>query len=153
MKSQKQLDNLRLGCAGEYMVAAMMNLNGWDAALTQKNYPSVDIFGYNKFLDKNVRIQVKTASVNSFLIGFRHDNRDNMSSEIEGPYVFVYFKDRFIPEFYIINKQDFIKLILQEDDAYFNRPRKNGGIKPTYPIAVSVDSLKPYKDQWENLWK
>lgn len=152
MKNQKQLDNLRLGCAGEYMVAAMMNLNGWDAALTQKNYPSVDIFGYNKDLDKNARIQVKAASVKSFLIGFCHNNRDNMYNDIEGPYVFVYFKDHMTPEYYIVNKQEFIRLVLKEDDAYFNRPRKKG-IKSDYPIAVSIDSLMPYKDQWDNLWK
>lgn len=152
MKSAKQLDGLRLGCAGEYMVAAMMNLKGWDAALTQKNYPAVDIFGYNKELDKNIRIQVKSGSVSSFLIGFRHDNRDTMATDIEGPYVFVYFKDRFSPEYFIIDKEELIRLIVREDDKYFNRDRIKP-IDPKYPIAVFVDTLLPYKDQWDNLWK
>jgi|GEM_PF-1414362 hypothetical protein len=154
MKSGKQLQSLRLGCAGEYMVAAMMNLQEWDAALTQKNYPSVDIFGHNSNLNKDARIQVKTASSKqtSFLIGFSHDKLQNMYSDVEGPYVFVHFKSGTTPDYYIIDKASFISLVLADDAAYFSRPRTRP-ISTDYPVAISVKALKPYKDQWDNLWK
>ena len=154
MKSEKQLQSLRLGCAGEYMTAAMMNLFGWDAALTQKNYPSVDIFGHNAKIDKDVRIQVKTASAkqSSYLIGFAHDKLQNMQTDVEGPYVFVHFRNGTTPDFYILDKDEFISLVLADDAVYFNRPRKKP-IRPDYPVALSIKVLQPYKDKWENLWK
>ena len=154
MKSEKQLQSLRLGCAGEYMAAAMMNLQGWDAALTQKNYPSVDIFGHNPKTGKDARIQVKSASAkqNSFLIGFCHNKRMNMYNDVEGPYIFVHFREMSKPDYYILDKESFINLVISTDDAYFNRPRKKP-IKDDYPIAVSAKDLLPYQDRWENLWK
>lgn len=36
-----------IGLSREYFVVGMMNIKGWVASLTLKNYPSVDIFGLN----------------------------------------------------------------------------------------------------------
>ena len=54
------------GLAGEYLVAGMMNLKGWVASLSLKNYPGVDIFGLNPENGKTVNIQVKSCWNDSF---------------------------------------------------------------------------------------
>lgn len=136
------------------MVLAQMNLMGWDASLTEKNYPMIDIFGRNPATGQYVAVQVKSSSPEekTFLIGFRHDNRDEMKKDVMGPYVFVHFLKDNTAEYYILSKDDFIELVEKDDDAYFNRPRTKA-IKPDYPIAVSLAVLAPYKDAWDNLWK
>ena len=152
MKSKKQLESLRVGVAGEHMVLAQMNLQGWDASLTEKNYPMIDIFGRNPETGKYIGVQVKSASTEqkSFLIGFRHDNRDDMQNDIVGPYVFVHFhKDR-TADFFIISKEELISLVFKDDDAYFGRKRTKA-IRPDYPIAVSLELLKDYNGKWDNL--
>ena len=45
---------------GEYYVCAQMHLKGWTASMTLKNYPGIDILGYNPTENKRTEIQVKT---------------------------------------------------------------------------------------------
>lgn len=54
------LNNLMIGTAGEYLVAAQMNLRGWYTSLTMKNYPMIDIIGKDETTGKFVLVQVKT---------------------------------------------------------------------------------------------
>lgn len=152
MKNPKQIENLRTGLCGEYYVAAMMFKHQWDASLTQKNYPSVDLFGFNPETGKNIQVQIKTASEKqkSFLVGFRHDTRNQMDNDVKGPYVFVHLGDTV--DCYILSKSQFIDIVNSTDDIYYNKPRTKD-IRPDYPIAVSIKDLLPYKDQWDNLWK
>lgn len=154
MKSAKQLESLRIGVAGEHLVVAQMNLRGWDASLTEKNYPMIDIFGRNPQTGQFVSVQVKSSSpkANSFLIGFNHNNRHEMEDTVMGPYVFVHFNDDLTADFYILSKKKFIELVNRTDDIYFNKPRRTP-IKDNYPIDVKIHDLAPYKDAWENLWK
>ena len=41
------MDNINTALYGEYYVAAMLYKRGWTANLTLKNYPGIDIFGFN----------------------------------------------------------------------------------------------------------
>ncbi len=45
MSKKSQISKMMTGLAGEYMVAAKMNLRGWIANLTLKSFPGIDIFG------------------------------------------------------------------------------------------------------------
>ena len=58
-----QIEKLRTGMAGEYLVAGNMCLRGWTASLTLKNYPGVDIIGQHPDLVENevALIQVKSS--------------------------------------------------------------------------------------------
>ena len=156
MKPQSK--KLMTGLAGEYLVAGMMNLKGWVASLTLKNYPGVDIFGMNPEMDgKTVNIQVKSCWDNSFFIGVKRSERDQMDKKIQGPFVFVHCENsengKESVSFYILTKSEFINLVNTSDDKYFNGPHKNP-IKDDYPIALSLkNDLLPYKDNWDSLWK
>ena len=53
-------DKVRTAIAGEYFVAAELTKRGWDAALTRKNTPSIDILAASPTTGDVVRIDVKT---------------------------------------------------------------------------------------------
>ena len=152
-----QINKLMTGLAGEYLVAGMMNLKGWVASLTLKNYPSVDIFGMNPEMDgKTVHIQVKSCWGNNFFIGVKRSERPMMDQKIRGPFVFVHCESnengREKASFYILTKKEFIDLVNRTDDAYFDGPHRHP-IKDDYPIALSLKKdLLPFKDHWDNLW-
>jgi len=154
-----QINKLMTGLAGEYFVAGMMNLKGWIASLTLKNYPGVDIFGMNPDMsNKTVNIQVKSCVGDSFFIGVKRSERPIMKKKIQGPYVFVHFENsehgKEAITYYILSKSEFITLVNKSDDAYFDGPHPRGPIKEDYPIALSLKKdLRPYQDKWDSLWK
>ena len=147
-----QINKLMTGLAGEYMAAARMNLRGWVANLTLKNYPGVDIFGFNPQINKHAGIQVKSCWDTSFFVGVKHSERNLMDQKIKGPYVFVHMESVDEASFYILSKSEFINIVNTTDDAYFFKSRTKH-IKPDYPIALSLKDLKPFKDKWDSLWK
>ncbi len=150
-----QIEKLMTGLAGEYMVAGMMNLKGWIASLTLKNFPGVDIFGKNPQTGQNVSIQVKSCWANSFWVGIRHSERKRMTEIIKGPFVFVHFEiieNQEKVSYYILTKKELIDLINRTDDSYFYGPHKKP-LKQDYPIALSrKKDLIDYKDRWDSLW-
>lgn len=153
---------MSIGLAGEYIVASIMSLKGWNASLTLKNYPAVDIFGYNPDCDKHIRIQVKTTvGQSSYMTGLILSSKvgeDDVRSLIKGPYVFVHYntkdEDKIscpIPRFFILNKEDMVKIVIRENNDYFNKPRK-GVVKDSQPLSLKVDSLVGFENKWDNLW-
>lgn len=147
-----QIEKLMTGLAGEYLVAGMMNLKGWVASLTLKNYPGVDIFGKNPTTGANVSIQVKSCRDSSFFIGVKRSERNQMDKKIQGPFVFVHIDKCEKISYYILSKDEFIELVNTTDESYYNKPRVNP-IKPDYPIALSLKDLRPYENHWDSLWK
>lgn len=125
MKSQ--LKKLMTGLAGEYLVAGIMSLKGWTASMTLKNYPGVDIFGLNNETGQTASIQVKSCWDNSFFIGVRRSEREQMKDKIKGPFVFVHCeKDSFgrkSASFYILSKDEFITLVNKSDIMARTRER------------------------------
>ena len=146
-----QINKLMTGLAGEYLVAGMMNLKGWIASLTLKNFPGVDIFGMNPNTGENVSIQVKSCWSNNFFIGVRHSERHLMNDRIKGPFVFVHMEDSETVSYYILTKDEFIDLVNSTDDAYYYKQRKKP-IKPDYPIALSLNDIRPFHNHWDSLW-
>lgn len=151
MSKKPQISKLMTGLAGEYLVAARMNLRGWVASLTLKNYPGIDIFGMNPETGQSIGIQVKSCWDSSFFVGVMHSERVKMPEKIQGPFVFVHMENVDEASYYILSKSEFINLVNSTDDAYFNKTRKKP-IKPEYPIALSLKDLLPYQNRWDSLW-
>ena len=147
-----QIEKLMTGLAGEYLVAGMMNLKGWVASLTLKNYPGVDIFGKDPSTGANVSIQVKSCRDSSFFIGVKRSERGQMDKKIQGPFVFVHIVKNEKVRFFILSKSEFIDVVNTTDDIYFNKPRAKA-IKPDYPIALTLKDLAPFENHWDSLWK
>lgn len=152
MGKKSQINKMMTGLAGEYMVAAKMNLRGWIANLTLKNFPGIDIFGLNPETGQHIGIQVKSCWDSSFFVGIMRSERDEMPTKVQGPYVFVHMDNVDEISCYILSKTEFMELVNSTDDAYYNKPRVKP-IKPDYPIALTLKDLKPYQDHWDSLWK
>lgn len=152
MSRKPQLKKLMTGLAGEYFVAGIMNLQGWIASLTLKNFPGTDIFGKDPETGKSISVQVKTCWDSSFFVGFKRSERDQIEEKVQGPFVFVHIEGIDKVSYYVLTKKEFINLVISTDDIYYNKPRKKPIISD-YPIAVSLNDLKPYKNHWDSLWK
>ena len=139
------------GLAGEYMVAGIMNMKGWVASLTLKNFPGVDIFGKDPVTGKNISVQVKTTRESSFNIGLNHLQRPVIDQIIKGPFVFVHISSSQDVSYFILTKDEMINLVNTTDDAYF--ARKKDKTKDSYPIALSIKDVACFKDNWDSLWK
>lgn len=168
MTPKPQIEKLKTGLAGEYLVAGIMQMKGWISSLTLKNYPGVDIFGMNPDCDDNrvANIQVKTTVDSTFWVGLKYSQRKNIRDYILGPYVFVHLpktdklqrqtsteiKDA---EFFILSRNQVIDLIEKTDDAY-RQIKREKPLKEDYSIAILLKRdkvfLEPYRDKWENLW-
>jgi len=148
----KHLDKHLIGLSGEYFVAGMLNMKGWVASLTLKNYPSVDIFALNTYTDETKAIQVKTTkNKKDFNIGITHDQIGLIEQRIKSNFVFVHISLKEEVDYYIVPRQELITLIKKRDDEYYNKQRS----KPlkNYPISVWIKDLGNYKDKWDNIWK
>jgi hypothetical protein len=147
-----QNNKLLIGLAGEYFVAGMMNMKGWVASLTLKNYPAVDIFGLNPETDQTINIQVKTTKDKlNYQVGLLRSQRCIIRDKIKAAYVFVHIdKDEKI-RYFILSREEIIELIERTDDTYYNKPRLKQ--LKDYPIGISLKDLLPFENQWDSLWK
>ena len=171
MSRKPEIEKLKTGLTGEYLVAGIMQMKGWISSLTLKNYPGVDIFGRREVdgIVQHADIQVKTTRDNTFWVGVKHSDLDSeIEKKIKGPYVLVHLpKEESDDErktqtnlsgidFYILSQKQIIKLIRDTDDAYQKKDRGEKKLKDDYSVAILLkrdrELLKPFKDQWENLW-
>lgn len=141
------MNNIDISLFGEYYVSAMMHLRGWTAAMTLKNYPGIDIFGYNPRSGQHSNIQIKTGNDKyTILTGFKLEDSSKIGL-ISQPYVFVHIKSFDEIECFILKASDFVALAQQECSKM---NAKNNGANSL--IKFKWKDLAPYKDQWQNLW-
>ena len=139
--------NINTCLAGEYYVAAILHKNGWTANLTLKNYPDIDIFGYNPNGNKHSLIQVKSGcNKYNVLTGLDTQNFKNKIGDIKQNYVFVRLNSNGF-ECFILKNSDFINLAT----SLFNSIKSVSAGKKA-PIKFKWSVLMPFKDQWQNLW-
>lgn len=136
------MDNINIALYGEYYVAAMLYKRGWTANLTLKNYPGIDIFGFNPSKNIHSCIQVKTGCNKYTVLLGPTKNKFNINN-IKGPYVFVHVGKNDSPDCFILAQNDVISLINNK------LPLTTNGS----PIKFKWNELVSYKDQWDNLWK
>lgn len=156
---------MNIGLAGEYLTAGMISMEGikknevWYASLTLKNYPGIDIFALRDAESltepQHVGIQVKsTYNQSSILIGItlsKESTQNDINMIIRCPFIFVVFNKDFKPSFYVLSREDMVKLVFESNNEYFSRAKEY--VKKEQPIAINVKKLIPYKDNWDAIWK
>lgn len=146
--TQINLANIDISLAGEYYVAAKMHLQGWAACMTLKNYPGIDILGYNPTTGKRSEIQIKTGhNQYTVLTSLDTSNFNTRIQQIKQPYVFVHILSVTDIDCYILKPQDFITLAQK---TYQNMKVPAQGKKA--PVKFKWSDLLQYKNQWQNLW-
>jgi hypothetical protein len=163
MKSQYN-EKLRLSLVGEFLVAAKLLMKGYDAYLTLKNYPKIDIFVHDPQTNKTMGIQVKTIkqshknnpSEDGYnIISCTYYDIENL--KFTAPFIFVHVLYNESVEYFIVPPEEIPRLLKEDYDEWLN-PAKHKHKKPIEelkskkaPILIRVKFLKPFENKWEQI--
>ena len=149
MQEIKKLSKAQLGAIGENMVAVRMLQNGWDAIAANQsinNCQSYDIICVDPATGKTVLVQVKTSVGSNIPVGMKLKNctKEKLEKKIVGPWVFVHVSgegEKMEFKFYILSRQEIIKLIYESNDWYVNKWYRNGR-------TINLESACGVKMSW-----
>lgn len=128
--------------AGEFLVAGKLCLMGYNASLTLKNFPKVDIFAFNPKNNKTISIQVKAKK------GGREYFIPEKIEEMNLPFVFVYVTKDDLIEYYIVPSQDVARISHKVREDYINN---NPQVSKKQPRMLAVKDIQEFKDKWNLL--
>ncbi len=137
--AKSHLERTLISLTGEYAVASQLCLRGYQASLTLKNFPKVDVLAYNPKNRRTIPIQVKTSTTAHF---------DPKNISMKNTLVYVYIKPDKSLEFYIIP----VKSALRKRRKILDRRiEKSPKIDKSQPVWIDGREFKKCKDKWENL--
>ncbi len=128
--------------AGEFLVAGKLCLMGYNASLTLKNFPKVDIFAFNPKNNKTISIQVKAKKGGKEY--FIPENIGDMNI----PFVFVYITKNNDVEYYILHSKDVARISQKARKDYIN---SNPNLNKKQPLMIAVKDIQDFKDKWRLL--
>jgi hypothetical protein len=136
-----QQEKVLTALAGEFLVAGKLCLMGYNASLTLKNFPEVDIFAFNPKNKKTISIQVKATNSDGYFIPEKIE-------EMNIPFVFVYVDKSSSVEYFILSSKDVSKISKKVREDYItSRPN----VSKKQPLLLNIRDIRIYKDKWENL--
>lgn len=139
-----------IGATGEHLVAAELEMRGYNVALPGKNAQLVDILAQHRQSLKTVSIQVKTTVVNS-----RSWALNNKNESVWDPsfvYVFVSILPDHQPEFFIVPSKIVAETISSDFKKWVETPGKNGQPHdPSNTLRKFNDPEGKFLNKWENL--
>lgn len=139
-----KMKNDQKGTLGETIVALELMNYGWDVIninTVYRNYKNADLICMNAKNGKSVMIQVKTGTTHNILTGFTSELDGtilDIESSVIGPWVFVYMPDDKLSnmEFYILTREEVIKLITTSNKWYVTEWNRELKTKPMVGIEV-----------------
>ena len=176
-------DSQMTGAIGESLVVAELIKQGWVAMNVNaavRNCKSIDVIcikcDENTWQHQSSLIQVKARRGKDFPTGFslrQSINLDELNREVKGPYVFVSLDEDNNPDYYILSRSQFIKLLYSLHDRYCNKIQREKPLNMSLPAELHLGLLqgndgRPSKglpgfknpfpgnifhNAWENIWK
>lgn len=128
--------------AGEFLVAGKLCLMGYNASLTLKNFPKVDIFAFNPKNKKTISIQVKTKK-----LGKEYFIPETIG-DLNIPFIFVYITKDNEVEYYILHSNDVARISQKARKDYIDSKTT---LNKKQPLMIAVKDIKEFKDKWELL--
>ena len=130
----------------------------------------------NTWQHQSSLIQVKARRGKDFPTGFslrQSTNLEELNREVKGPYVFVSLDEDNNPDYYILSRSQFIKLLYSLHDRYCNKIQREKPLNLSLPAELHLGLLqgndgRPSKglpgfknpfpgnifhNAWENIWK
>ena len=104
---------IRIGIAGEFLVAGELSKRGWIATLTAKNTPNVDVLAARPTGDVHARIQVKTRSP-AYAYAHRVGRRFSMAEDRDFVLLVDLGADDEVPRYWIVPAREANRLITNE---------------------------------------
>lgn len=161
MVSEKYSERLRLSLAGEFLVAAKLLLMGYDAYLTLKNYPKIDVFVHNPKSDKTIGLQVKTTKETSYhILECPYSEIDERLDEVvKCPYVFVHVANDKSISYYVVPDTKVKELVKEAFKRYLEKSAKEETKRKLFEgktkavLMLPLKDIEKYKDNWKLIEK
>ncbi len=141
-------DSQMTGAIGESLVVAELIKQGWVAMnvnASVRNCKAIDVIcikcDENTWQHQSSLIQVKARRGKDFPTGFslrQSTNLEELNREVKGPYVFVSLDEYNNPDYYILSRSQFIKLLYSLHDRYCNK------IQREKPLNLSLPAEPQY---------
>ena len=142
-------NNVSIGSAGEYFVAAELERRGYTVALPMAHTPNFDILAIHRETGRQVAIQVKTTSYSHKKWTLKKSNEDLVMDNMV--YVFVALKGLGQPEYHIVPSNVVAKFISENHKNWLATPGRNGQPHNDNSIRNFFDEKDQYLDKWEIL--
>ena len=140
------------GAIGESLVVAELIKKGWVAMNVNaavRNCKAIDVIcikcDKNTWQHQSSLIQVKARRGKDFPTGFslrQSINLDELNREVKGPYVFVSLDEDNNPDYYILSRSQFIKLLYSLSDRYCNKIQREKPLNLSLPAELHLGLLQ-----------
>ena len=144
-------NNVSVGSAGEYFVAAELERHGFTVALPMSNVKDFDILAIDRQTYKQYAIQVKTTRHKSKRWILSKKNENIEAENII--YFFVCLNEMDAPEYHIVPSTIVAKTLKSMYKIWLNTPGKNGKKHNDNPVRNFWDNDDKYLDKWDYLGK
>lgn len=171
------------GAIGESLVVAELIKRGWVAMNVNsavRNCKTIDIicvkFDENTWHHQSSLVQVKARRGKDFPTGLslrQSIDLEELDRVVKGPYVFVSLDENNNPDYYILSRSQFIKLLYLLHDRYCNKIKRKKTLNLSLPAELHLELLQGndsktrkglpefknpfpgniFHNAWENIWK
>lgn len=142
-------NNVSIGNAGEYFVAAELERHGFTVAVPMSNVKDFDVLAISRTTHKQFAIQVKTTSYNQ-----KKWTLTKKNESLEGDaiiYFFVTLNGLGTPEYHIVPSNIVAKALRENHQEWLKKPGIHGQSHNDTDIRNFFDDEDTYKDKWDYL--
>ena len=142
-------NNISIGNAGEYFVAAELERHGFTVAVPMSNVKDFDILAIERTTHKQFAIQVKTTSYKQRKWTLTEKNEHLKGENIV--YFFVSLNGLDSPEYHIVPSEVVAKKLHEDHQEWLKKPGIHGQLHNDTNLRNFYDDDNVYLDRWEVL--
>lgn len=176
-------DSQMTSALGECFVITELIKQDWvalNANTAVRNHKSIDVvcvkYNNETWEHESALIQVKARRGKDFPTGFslkESVDLNYLKHEVKGPYVFVHIDKNNTPDFYILSRSQFIKLLYELHDRYVNKIKRQKQLNVSLPAELTLKMLQGhdgnsskgvpgfknpfpgniFHNNWKNIWE
>lgn len=140
-------NNISIGNAGEFFVAAELERRGLTASVLMRNTKDFDILAINRETNNQYAIQVKTTTKRDWILSKKSEEKveDNVI------YIFVKINGLETPEYHIVPSWIVSETLKKSHQEWLLKPGKDGQLHNDNSIRIFSDNDNTYLNKWDYL--
>lgn len=140
-------NNISIGNAGEFFVAAELERRGLTASVLMRNTKDFDILAINRETNNQYAIQVKTTTKRDWILSKKSEEKveDNVI------YIFVKINGLETPEYHIVPSWIVSETLKKSHQEWLLKPGKDGQVHNDNSIRIFSDNDNTYLNKWDYL--
>lgn len=140
-------NNISIGNAGEFFVAAELERRGLTASVLMRNTKDFDILAINRETNNQYAIQVKTTTKKGWILSDKCERIE----EDDIFYAFVRINGFEQPEFHIVPSKIVANALKESHERWLSTLGKNGQPHNDNSIRTFLDADNKYLNKWDYL--